>query len=288
MKYNKLVEKMEIKEYPDGTSYVTVSEKENLYITFKVNSYKGLWHLNQFVDAYVHKHKCRPTITIPNLIDAQADRRFADNQSAGLKLVLKFLGQMEADFRVFHPHNAEVVEMTTDNIEIISNRRFVESALHKLSDVARGFTEWGEDLSKNTIILAPDAGAYKSTMKLAEELDWQGEVLSASKSRDPKTGKLTQVLPNYNFEGKNVVLLDDIVVYGGTARNLARKLREAGVNKLALVVSHMTIRDLQGKSPTHEFDHVFTTNSKFDKYYEDYGIVPDICPINIIPIEDVL
>jgi hypothetical protein len=113
---------MEIKKYPDGTAYSVVESTKD--ITFKINSYNELWHLNQTVDA-LNNLGIRPTVTLPNLIDAQADRRFNNNESFGLKLVCKFLNSMSADFKIFHPHNPEVVEALLDNVEVIDNSYFI-------------------------------------------------------------------------------------------------------------------------------------------------------------------
>jgi len=109
---------MEINKYPDGTSYVDVSsvnyDRLNL---IKVNSYEDLHHLEQFVEAFNYYFDTKPTILIPNLIDSQADRRFKGSQSSGLKIVCKRLNSMNAKFKIFHPHNPEVVEALMDNVE---------------------------------------------------------------------------------------------------------------------------------------------------------------------------
>ena len=116
---------MKITKYPDGSSYVDVSKQDGWADTiFKINDYESLWHLNQFVDA-CNNIGDKPTIVIPNLIDAQADRRFDNGQSSGLNLVCKFLNSMNANFKIFHPHNAEVVEALMDNVEIIDNSEFI-------------------------------------------------------------------------------------------------------------------------------------------------------------------
>src|SRR6187402_1324144 len=106
---------MNCNKYPDGTSYISETKLGDQ--VFRINSYEDLWHLNQFVDAFHSQWNSnsnivvKPTIIIPNLPDAQADRRFSKGESFGLKLVLKFLAKLNANFTIFHPHNPEVVEM---------------------------------------------------------------------------------------------------------------------------------------------------------------------------------
>ena len=253
---------MKINKYPDGTSYVIAEHSGEGCSVFKINTYEDLHHLEQFVDAYNCKYNEKPLITIPNLLDAQADRRFYQNQSSGLKIVLKRLNSMSASFKIFHPHNSEVVEALMDNVEIIDNSQFIDTVL---------FHHTGLDLDsfEDTILMSSDAGGFKPLMKLCDQLNWQGETYSASKARTKKGMK--QLIDRTNFEGKYILIVDDISVYGGTFKGLSKLLKQRNCGKLYLAVSHITVQNL-GKDPiTNYFDKVFTTNSKFDEYYFESG-----------------
>lgn len=252
---------MKTTKYPDGTSYVTVPDYgvPNDFI-FRINTYEDLWHLNQTVDAWNHAYNKRPTITIPNLIDAQADRRFGHNDSSGLKLVCNFLNGMNANFRIFHPHNPEVVEALMDNVTIIDNAGFIGYVLDSL-DIPRG----GND---NFTLMSSDAGGYKPLMKLCDTIGWESGTNSAVKSRmyDGKKTVIHQVIPTKDFEGRDILIVDDISVYGGTFKGLSKLLKERNCGKLYLAVSHMTVQNLGDDPVTECFDKVFTTNSKYDSY----------------------
>jgi len=261
---------MKLVKYPDGTSYVNSTIMGQT--TFKLNSYEDLWHLNQFVDAFKDEYNSKPTILIPNLIDAQADRRFNKGESSGLKLVCNFLNGMGANFRIFHPHNPEVVEALIDNVEIMENSNFIDIVLHELPSM------------DNLILISSDAGGFKPLMKLCEKLDWKGETFSASKSRKYSDGetKLTQSVGLQDFGGKDILIIDDICVYGGTFKGLANLFRERNCGKLYLAVSHLTIENHKGNDHVFKyFDKVFTSNSKFSSYWvEDEKGVP-IKPDNL-------
>jgi phosphoribosylpyrophosphate synthetase len=175
----------EIKKYPDGSSYVKVEELNGNYptiSTFRINTYEDLHHLEQFVDV-MNNLGYKPTVTIPNLIDAQADRRFAENQSNGLKIVCKRLNEMNANFRIFHPHNFEVVSALIDKVEIIDNSEFIKEVLN---DLHLDFKESGKhtsNIEEHLILMSSDAGGFKPLIKLSDKLNWEGETFSASKSR---------------------------------------------------------------------------------------------------------
>jgi ribose-phosphate pyrophosphokinase len=263
---------MNINKYPDKTSYVSVDPISEF--TFRINSYEDLWHLNQIVDA-LNYQKITPTITIPNLIDAQADRRFNKNESSGLKLVCKFLNNMDANFKIFHPHNSEVVEVLLDNVEIIDNKSFIIKVLNSIHDA-------GIKNFNNLILMSSDAGGFKPLMKLCDKIKWQGEVASASKSREFKEGKtiLTQLIAHNDFRGKDILIIDDICVKGGTFIGLSKLLKERNCGKLYLAVSHLTIEE-----PNYElwdsFDTVFTTDSKRLTYMAYNNINGNYKPENL-------
>lgn len=245
----------EVKYYPDGSSYVVVNEFVE-DITFRINNYEDLWILTQLKDIYDHNDKTL-SITIPCLIDAQADRRFKYNQSHGLKLVLEHLKRLNFKrIRIFHPHNQEVVEAILPNVMFLDNSEFINLVIYGRNYINLKDTE-------DLILMSTDAGGFKPLMKLADTLNWKGEVFSASKSRSTEIpGLLHQQINREDFGGKDILIIDDICVYGGTFKGLAKMLRERNVGKLYLAVSHMTIADLSRDPLTDHFDMVFSTNSK--------------------------
>ena len=261
---------MIVNKYPDGSSY-TDWNKIPLETTFRINSYEDLWHLNQLLESLNANKMSMVNITIPNLIDAQADRRFGAKQSSGLKLVCKMLNQYPNKFKIFHPHNPEVVEALMDNVKIIDNSEFIADVLYKI----------GEKEEHDLILMSSDAGGFKPLMKLCDQLDWKGETFSASKART-KDG-MKQLIDREDFGGKDILIVDDLCVKGGTFKGLSKMLKERNCGKLYLAVSHMTVQNL-GKDPvTNYYDKVFTTNSKYSEYHscENYMMQKSIIPENL-------
>jgi len=268
---------MEIIKYPDGSSYAKMHDYDspNEFV-FRINTYEDLWHLNQVVDAWNHRYDKQPTIIIPNLIDAQADRRFNYDESSGLKLVCKFLNDMDAKFKIFHPHNPEVVEALMDNVKVIDNSEFIKKVLLEVREVIMKPNYSDILYNNNLILMSSDAGGFKPLMKLCDKIEWEGETYSASKSRErygktnklPNSTSIRQLVDREDFQGKDILIIDDISVYGGTFKGLAKLLRERNCGKLYLAVSHMTVQNLGEDPVTNYFDKVFTTDSKYGKYYK--------------------
>lgn len=249
---------MKINKYPDGTSYVTIPkewEDTHQEITFKVNNYEDLHHLHQLCEVLIWS-RVTAHILIPNLLDAQADKRFGEFSSSGLKTIVMGLNIYKGiSFGVFHPHNAEVVEALFDSVEVVDNTNYIARVLINLGS-------W--DAPNNLMLMSADAGGFKPLIKLCDKLDWEGDTYSASKSRT-KDG-LKQLVDRQDFGGKDILIVDDISVYGGTFKGLSKLLKQRNCGKLYLAVSHMTVQNLGEDPVTNYFDKVFTTNSKFDEY----------------------
>lgn len=266
----------EINKYPDGTQYVKVNKFVD-ELVFNINSYEDLWTLNQIKDIYNHNYK-EVGLYIPCLLDAQADKRFNSDESSGLKLVCEFINSMKFKYvKVFHPHNPEVVEALIDNIEIFGNNIFIRDVIRKLSDnPGYGYSTIRQDVQKKIILMSTDAGGFKPLMKLADKINWTGEVYGASKSRKYEDGKskLIQEIDKQDFNGKDILIVDDICVYGGTFIGLANMLKERNCGKLYLAVSHITI-DMPNPILFNLYDKVFTTDSKNIKCVDENLERPD-------------
>lgn len=271
-----------IKKYPDGASYAQVPNLSNpveldkfTEFVYRVNNYIDLWELQQTLDALDSVLPMSRTVIIPNLIDAQADKRFNKNESTGLKLVCEFLNNLTrkygTSFKIFHPHNPEVVEALMDDVEIIDNSGFILKVFEKITDVDNPNSKYNREskLIQAPAILSPAAGMYKYMGKICDKIGWKGDFISASKIRKCEDDKsvLNQQLPEYDFEGKDILITDDMCVYGGTFKGLAKMLKKRNCGKLYLAVSHMTVKNLGEDPVTNYFDTVFCSNSKFDTYY---------------------
>ena len=114
-------------------------------------------------------------------------------------------------------------------------------------------------------MLSTDGGSYKWINKLADVIEFSGEVYGANKSRDAVTHKLVQMIDRKDFEGKPVIVVDDLCVYGGTFIGLAKLLKERNVGKLYLAVSHITVPN-PNKELEMYYERIYATNSKYDSY----------------------
>lgn len=249
-----------IKHYPDGSSYAVIDGDFKSRFVFRIYNYDDLWGLSQVHDVYKHNNKTA-TVCIPWLIDGQADRRFDERQTYGLGLVLDFLKNMtNFNYEIYHPHNPEIVEHALENrVKILDNEFIVRYARTK--------TNVDE---KNTVLMSTDAGGYKSLMKIANKIDWQGEVYSASKAR--VNGKIETVVDKEDFNGKDIIIVDDIFVYGGTIKNILKEIADRNVGDVYIVISHVTtnLYELDAAFVKYPVKKIIISDSLYSK--EDINI----------------
>lgn len=262
----KLEEVFEKKYYPDGSFYAKQIEEiyeGSLELEVRINSYEDLWFLAQcksvldYIGTIVFIH-------IPCFLDQQADRRFADIESFNLKLVCEFINSLDfTGVSIYHPHS-DVLPALLDNCNVIDNSTFISNVLTEIPD--------------EVILLSTDAGGFKSMMKLVDSIGWEGEVSCANKSRKYVESKsiLIQGVDREDFEGKSLLLVDDMCLYGGTFLGLAKLLKERNCGKLYLAVSHLTVKNPNKELETY-FEQVFCSNSKYSK--EEY----DLNNLTILP-----
>lgn len=242
--------------YPDNSFYHVIEDFENPTIQMRINSYNDLFAIKQLKDILDFNKIKETKLIIPSLFDAQADRRFGINESANLKIVCEFINDLKFDYvQIFHPHNQEVVESKIDNVQILSNEKFIREVL--------------KELPNNLTLYSTDAGGYKPLMKLADSLKYEGDVDGGSKSRkynkELSKTEIEIIVHQQDFQGKDLLIVDDILIFGGTLIKLGQILKERNVGKLYAAISHTTV-----ESPRKEledlYDKIYTTNSKYESY----------------------
>lgn len=238
-------------KYPDGGVYAEIDDFSNTIITEKINSYEDLFFIKSLKEICDYNQIENVELIIPCMFQQQHDRRFKENQSFELKNVCDFINSCNfSKVYVYHPHS-DATQMALNNVRIIDNSIFISKVLN--------------DIKSEPILLSTDAGSYKWINKLADTIDFKGEVYGANKSRDIETHKLTQIIDRQDFKGKDILILDDLCVGGGTFIGLAKILKERNVGKLYLAVSHITIKNPNKELETL-YEKIYCTNSKYDVY----------------------
>lgn len=94
-----------------------------------------------------------------------------------------------------------------------------------------------KELEGEVVVITPDAGALKRSQKFAESLDLPLALIE--KKRDlERAHKILSMRVVGEVKGKTAIIVDDVIVTGGTLMNAAFLLKEKGVKKVIAAATH--------------------------------------------------
>lgn len=240
----------EVIHYPDGQISVKVNEFP-ANITVRIASYEDLFILKSIIDVYKYKGKELWSVTIPCLFGQRSDMRFSQNQSFDLKNICDFINSMNIPHvEIFDPHSNGALDMINGS-EKISSFEYIKKVLTDINGYAG-----------NTVLVSPDAGAYKKVFKYGEEFNLP--VIAANKFRDLH-GKITLNILG-DVKGKDCLIVDDLLDGGYTFHLLGGQLAAQEAGKIYLYISHAYFN--KGVDFTPYIDHFYCTNSVKDIVHE--------------------
>ncbi len=241
-----------IKINPNFDKYQTIT------ITHRINSFNDLGLLLLTVDALRRMETKTINAFIPYFPAARQDRLMIPGEPLSVKVYADIINGLHLNkIYVFDPHS-EVTPALLNNVEVISNYKFIEKVINKIG--------------KEVKLISPDGGALKKIYKVSEFLGGI-EVVECSKSRDVKTGKLSGFkVYNDDLQGTPCLIADDICDGGGTFIGLAEELKNKNAGKLYLAVSHGIFSKGLDEMNT-SFERIFTTNSFKDFEEEKVEVI---------------
>lgn len=258
--------------FPDGQQDIVILNsgdvpQRDVRIISRCNSFLDIELICCAVEALNELGKFKSwSLQIPYLLGGRSDRKFIEGGTSYLAHVIAPIIN-DLDFNL-----VEILDAHSDvTAGVIENYDHLEAWFPSwaIGNISRDYPE----TRGNYRIISPDAGALKKIYKIAEEVEYDQDIIVASKHREVKTGKIlsTEVPLSSTHHGKHFVIFDDICDGGRTFIEIAKKVKEAFPEALIfLAVSHGIFS--QGLEPLREhFTHIYTTNS-----VQDLGVNPQI------------
>jgi ribose-phosphate pyrophosphokinase len=248
--------------YPDGQISVKWQreyvEPVFQHLKQRINSYEDLFFLRSVADV-IDAHNW--TLFIPCMFGQRSDRRFSENQSFDLHLIIDFINSCGfSKVQVLDPHS-DVTMALLNNGHKLSPFEYVRAAVADIMD--KSLLDYEEPIDE-ILLVSPDAGAYKKVFEFGEKLDLP--VMGASKHRD-KNGKVDLIF-THDVDDKDCLIVDDLCDGGYTFLVLADALRKHKARRVYLYVTHGLFS--KGFGELHkEIDHIYCTNSVKDIHTED-------------------
>ncbi|WP_048148868.1 ribose-phosphate diphosphokinase [Palaeococcus ferrophilus] len=237
----------EIKSFPDGERYVRVpgegKEVTVVQSTFRPQN-EHLIELLLLGDALRERGFERLRAVVPYLAYSRQDRVTKEGEPVSVRAVMRAIGLYYDELYVFDLHNPETL-------------RYFPGKAVNLSP-AKAIADYFREKLGDGLVLAPDRGALGRAEAVARELGL--EFSHFEKKRVSPTE--VQMWPvDVDVDGKNVLIVDDIISTGGTMVRAANLLREMGAEKIFVAATHGVFAEGAIERVSGAVDELAVTNS---------------------------
>ena len=267
-------EVVNIEFFPDGTPRINVDTdniKENAYEDSSLGYINIEWNYESndemFYLMLVKRHLERFLTNVdyylflPYIPNARMDRTKSYDEVFTLKYFCEFVNWLNFDTVFVLDAHSDVSVALLNKCENNNPKDYIDKAISTIG-------------MRNLVLYFPDSGAAKRYAGLFPEIPYcYGE-----KSRDWKTGKILGLDVRTNgidLKNKAVLIIDDIISYGGSLHHGALKLKKLGVEEIYAYATHTEnsildrekgtlIKDLENNTVRR----LFTTNSLFTGEHE--------------------
>lgn len=259
--------------FPDGTIYFKLKDtpNERVRIWCRLNSFDDIFELMFAVDALRRVGTAHIEAVIPYIPCAQQDRLFP-SQPFSLKIIAKILNDLKLSKIYCVDVHSSSCEILIDNLVDFTNKEFI-------SDVLKLLKENGQ-LPTSLNFISPDNGAAKKICSTLQFID-NPNILICQKERDTVTNKLTKTIVPQLTNERPCLIIDDIVLAGGSAKNIVQKFRQQGnQNKFYLACTHAIFPDGAIEGLKECFEHIFVSDSRgtdYSKYNDFIYSIPLFC-----------
>lgn len=268
-----------VKHFPDGTQMlldINIPQGERIDIKWLYENDSELLtliYLKRHIDNSISK-RIDVYLTMPYIPNARMDRTKNISEVFTLKYFCEVINSLNfKNVTVFDPHS-NVSTALLNNCTVLNSFILLKSVLNIIDNLMGPERSlWAQTL----VFYFPDEGAYKRYKDIVGN---NCDIIIGKKSRDWKTGKILGLdvydgqgekkLKGKALKGKIIVMMDDIVSYGGTLAYSADKLKKLGADYIFAVVSHTENSVLDKKNGTllkrlnkGIVNHLFTTDSIF-------------------------
>ena len=137
---------------------------------------------------------------------------------------------------------------------------------------------------KNSVVASPDFGGLKRARQFATDLEL--DLVHIDKNRDLRSGDITSAILHGDVKQKNVLIFDDTIQSGGTVKEAAEVLKEAGAKEVHFMATHgPMVNKAYSIIDNSAIDSVVVTNSVDHSQDHKKIHVVDASPVFVTAIE---
>lgn len=216
-----------IKKFSDGELYVKYEQSirgEDIFVIQSTPpSGDNIIELLLLLDAAKRASVKRVTAVIPYFGYARQDRKDQPRVSIASKLMANLLVQAGAD------------RILTMDLHAAQIQGFFDIPLDHLYASRAFIDHFTSNPIDNLVVVAPDVGSLKMSRAYSKKL---GASLAFIDKRRPKANESEIMNLIGEVEGKNVLIVDDLIDTAGTLTNAATALKERGALNIIAICTH--------------------------------------------------
>ena len=216
-----------IKKFSDGEQYVKYEQSIRGEDIFLIQSTPppgdNIIELLLLLDAAKRASVKRVTAVIPYFGYARQDRKDQPRVSIGSKLMANLLVKAGAD------------RVLTMDLHAAQIQGFFDIPLDHLYASRAFIDHFTSNPIDNLVVVAPDVGSLKMARAYSKKL---GASLAFIDKRRPKANESEIMNLIGEVEGKNVLIVDDLIDTAGTLTNAAAALKERGALNIIAICTH--------------------------------------------------
>ncbi len=238
---------IEIRKFPDGEKYVRVLGSAEEVTVVSSTFFPQDEHIVELLligDALRERGVENLRVVIPYFGYSRQDRVIREGEPISVRAVMRALGLYYDELYVFDLHNPETL-------------RFFPGKAVNLSPAGAIADYFAERLGEG-VVLAPDKGAFGRARAVAEKLGL--EYSHFEKKRISPT-EVEMRPADVDIEGRNVLIVDDIISTGGTMIKAANLLRGMGAEKVFVAATHGVFAEGAVERVSQAVDELAVTNT---------------------------
>ena len=217
----------ESKRFPDGELYTRIEDDndikdEEVLIVQSTRTDSDLICLLQLIDAVEEARKTK--VVIPYLGYARQDKKFEPGEAISIRAIARSIcaAGIVDNIYVVNVHNRGVLKYFSVDTKELDASSLIGDYVAKRE-------------IPHPLIIGPDGGATELTKAVAAPYGFDYDVLEKTRISSEKVEIKAKEL---NVEGKNVVIVDDIISTGGTIAEATAMLKSQGAHDVYVACIH--------------------------------------------------
>ena len=242
----------ETKIFPDGESKVTLGKipkksvilvVQSTYPPVDTNLLQALSIISQ-----VRKISSRTFAIIPYMGYARQDKQFLSGEVITMSVVAKMLQSAGAK---------KVIVVDIHSNTALNHFNIPTENVSAVPELANYFKKLN---LKNPLVVSPDVGGSSRSKKFASLLKTDFIVLK--KHRDRKTGSVSIQTAKMDVQGKDLILVDDIISTGGSIIKAAQFLKKQKCKRVFVACTHgLLVEGAEKKIRKAGVSRIISTNT---------------------------